>query len=407
MGRFYVSYEEALSLILDRGSNLGFEVVDLLSARGRFLAEDLCADRDWPEVPLSAMDGYAVRGEDLERFRKFRLIAEAPAGTKFSGFLGKAEAVKVFTGSPVPREADTVVPVEYAREGNGFVEFLRVFPKGSNVRQVGEDYSKGRTLLRKGDLLTPSEIALIASIGRSSVKVYRKPVVGIVATGNEVVEPESSVTSLQVRNANAYSLYALVEESGAVPVYLGIVKDSLEEVRKLLDRALADCDVVVTSGGVSTGDYDFVKDVIDEIGVEKVFYKVKVKPGKPVLFGERMGKFIFALPGFPVSTIVAFSLFVFPFLRKLSGARREFWFKKRVKGKLLSGYSRKKAERTEFVRCNYVYDLDRGEYLISPLTRQGSGVLSSLKGRKALMVVPAGVKEFPPGDCVEVILVKE
>jgi len=403
---FYVAYDRALELILSQDVLLPAELVSLFQAAGRVLREEIVADRDDPPVPVSAMDGYGVKVSDLGSVPvKLRVKGVIPAGSSDLIEIEKGEAVKLFTGSVVPSSVDTVVPVEWTEEKEGFVEIRRSFPKGSNIRAIGENYRKGQVLVRKGAVLGAPEIGIAASVGKPYLRVSVKPKVGIVVTGDEIVEPWEEVSSpVQIRNANAYTLYSLVKEMGGEPVYFGIVRDSRDETLKTLSEALETCDVVLTSGGVSMGDYDFVKEVVKELGIEVLFYKVQVKPGKPVLFGKRGNRFFFGLPGFPVSVFTSFNLFVYPLLRKIQGA--DELFKPKVKGVLVEDFKRKKTDRTEFARCSFYYSPDEGKFLVSPLRRQGSGVLSALVGKRALMVVPKGVKTLNKGDSVDLILVK-
>ena len=405
--RVYVSFEEAVSLILERAVRLGTERVFLTEASGRVLACDVIAPFNQPRLPLSAMDGYAVSVASLgELPARLRLVGEVPAGSAWSGRLGRGEAVTVYTGSPVPKGADAVVPFEQAKVEGGFVVVERPFPSGCNVREVGEDFKEGELLLERGTLLGPAEVGIAAEAGYSQLEVYRRPRVAVFATGNEVVEPFSPLPSPQaVYNANAYQLLAYIEEAGGEPHYLGILRDSREEVLGRLKEALAEFDVVVTTGGVSMGNYDFVKEVVPELGLSVVFYKVQVKPGKPVLFAAGGGRFLFGLPGFPVSTAVSFNLFLFPFLRALQGAKE--LFRRKVVAELSAPYSRKRAERTEFARCLYSFSRERGRYVAVPLKNQSSGALSTLAGNVALMVVPKGVRKLPEGSSVELILFKE
>ena len=401
---FYLPYERALEIILSQDFRLPHETVYLPQAYGRVLAEDIRADADSPQAPLSAMDGYAVSSSRTPG--SFRVIGEVPAGTLPPLSPEGGEAVKLFTGSFLPSGCDAVVPVEDVELSGSEVLVRRAYTSGTNVRPAGEDFRKGTLLLRGGELIGAAEMGLIAAAGRTAVKVCSKPRVGIVATGSEVIEPFEPLDSqVKVRNTNAYLLMGLLLEAGAEPLYFGVTGDRREALRESLERALSICDIVLTSGGVSAGDYDFVKEVLPELGVEVLFYKCRVKPGKPVLFGRKGSKYLFGLPGFPVSTVVSFYSFVYPFLRKAMGCRE--LFKKRVKALLTSPFKRKKAERLEFVRVSYSYDLKEGVYKASPLKRQGSGVLTSLRGQVALMPVSPGVYSLPEGSEVELILIKE
>ncbi len=403
---FYVTFERAVELITSQELTLPFQQVPLFEAAGRVLREAIVADRNDPPVPVSAMDGYGVRFPDVESVpSRLNVKGVVPAGVDKPVEIERGEAVKIFTGSVVPDSVDLVVPVEWTEEREGCVEVKKSFQKGANIRPPGENYRKGQVLIREGTVLGAPEIGIAASVGKPYLKVSVNPKVGIVVTGSELLEPwEGFKSPVQIRNANGYILYSLVKEAGGEPVYFGIVRDSRKEILKVLSEAFETCDVLITSGGVSMGDYDFVKDVVKELGVEVLFYKVQVKPGKPVLFGRKGNRFFFGLPGFPVSVFTSFNLFVYPLLMKIQGAAEVF--KPRVKGVLVEDFKRRKADRTEFVRCGFSYSPEEGRFLVSPLRRQGSGVLSALVGKRALMVVPKGVKTLSRGDSVDLILVK-
>ncbi len=406
MKNFYVTYEEALKVVLSQGKALPKEKVSLFESLGRTLAEDVKADRDNPALALSAMDGYAVKSSNIREIPAvLKVVGESRAGIPFKGEVKEGEAVRIFTGAPVPKGANAVVPVEFTEEKDGKVKVSRYFPEGANVRERGEDFKEGEVLVERGTLITPVEMGIIASVGKPFVSVTEKPRVAVVVTGSEIVEPgEELKEPYAVRNANAYLLHGLVREAGGEPVYFGIVEDERGKTEEVLVGALNSCHVVLTTGGISAGKYDFVRDVLPEIGVETLFYKLKVKPGKPVFFGKRGSKFVFSLPGFPVSTVVSFNLLVFPFIRKLLGAKE--LFRKRVKGKLVKAFKRRKAERKEFVRCRYWYDSSSGTFKAEPVERQGSGVLSLMAGNVCLMEVPIGTDFIPEGETVELILIK-
>ena len=402
----YITYERALEIVTSQQYLLPAETVSLFEALERVLREEIVADRDDPSLPLSAMDGYGVKFSDVESVpSKLKVKGVIPAGSDKPIEIERGESVKLFTGSVVPESVDLVVPVEWTEEKEGYVEVKRSFPEGANIRLPGENYKKGQVLVKEGTVLGAPELGIAASVGKPYLKVSVKPKVGIVVTGNELLEPWEGIASpVQIRNANAYTLYSLTKEAGGEPVYFGIVRDSKKETLKILSESLENCDVVLTSGGVSMGDYDFVKEVVKELGVEVLFYKVQVKPGKPLLFGRKENKFFFGLPGFPVSVFVSFNLFVYPLLRKIQGAAE--LFRPKVKGVLVRDFRRRKADRTEFVRCNFSYSFNEGSFLVSPLRRQGSGILSALVGRKALMVVPKGVEFLKEGESVDLILVR-
>ena len=402
--RTYITYEEALRIITSQNHLLPEETVSLFEAHNRVLREDLIADRDDPPAPVSAMDGYGVRGEDVEGAPvELKVIGEIPAGKVPEIELKRGEAVKLFTGSLIPRGVNTVVPVEYTEERRGKVLIRKPLKKWQNVRPRGENYRKGEVLVERGTVLGAPEIGIASSVGKPFLRVSSRPRVGIIATGSEVFEPWEEVNSpSQIRNTNAYTLYSLIKEAGGEPVYLGKIKDLREDTATKINEGLRNCDVVITTGGISMGDYDFVKEVVEEVGIDVLFYKVKVKPGKPVLFGRKGEKFFFGLPGFPVSTVVSFNLFVFPLLRKIEGAVE--LLRPTVKALLKADFKRKKAERREFVRVEISFE--DGKIWVTPLKSQGSGVLTSLVGKRALMVVPEGTTEIKANSEVETILIK-
>ncbi len=404
---FYIDFDKALKIAMDNAPLIPKEKVYIFDSFHRVLAEDVLADRDNPPAPVSAMDGYGVRFNDIKTVPvRLKIVDNIPAGKLPNKEIRKGEAAKIFTGSIIPKGCDTVVPVEYTEGEGGFVTIKKVFQRGSNVRERAEDYKKGSVVLEKGTFITPVEMGILASVNRTRVSVSMRPRVGIIVTGNEVVEPGKEIKEISmIRNCNAYTLYGLVKEAGGEPVYLGIASDEEQETKRSLIEAFKVCDLVITSGGISMGDYDFIKVVLPEIGVKPFFYKVKTKPGKPVFFGKRGEKFIFSLPGFPVSTVVSFNNFVFPFIRKMLGAKNIF--RKRVKGILAEEFKRKKSGRMEFARCRYTYDMKSQEYKVFPIKKQGSGILSAMAGNVGLMVVPIGINYMSAGELVDLILIKE
>ena len=405
MSRYYVSYHEALRLIENETFLLDAQEVEVKDCLFRVLREDLVAFWDNPQAEVSAMDGYALKWSSLKEGKEIEVVGEVAAGELPTKPVKEGEAVKIFTGALLPEGADTVVPVEIVQVDKGFLKVKGEVKKGANVRPKGEDYKKGEVILERGTFISPAEMGIIASLNRGRVRVSRRPKVGIIITGREVVEPGSSLTSpAQVVNANAYTLIGLVKEVGGEPTYYGIVDDDYGETLKAVDSALNENDVVITSGGISAGDYDFVKEVVKELGVETIFYKVKVKPGKPVFFGKRGRKYLFGLPGFPVSVFVGFNVFVYPFLRSLQGAKERF--RRRFTAFLREEFRRKKADRLEFVRVFCRFNEERGVFEAFPLKKQSSGSISTLRGSVFLMPVGIGVRALPEGSKVEVIEVK-
>ena len=394
-----IRIEEALEKILARVEPLPSETVALTAARGRVLAETVAAPRDLPPQDNSAMDGYAVRHADLAAGSpRLSVTAHVGAGHAAEGAVGPGQAVKIMTGAPIPAGADTVVPVEDARAEGDEVEISRPPAKGANVRRAGEDVRAGETVVPAGSRVRPAEISMLASLGRSFVSVHQAPRVAILATGDEIVEIDAPSAGGKIINSNSYGLFAQVEEAGGTPVLLGIGKDAPEALLAMLRRAEG-ADVVLTTGGVSMGDYDYVHDVLRTWGMEPVFRKVAIKPGKPALFGTRGRTLVFGLPGNPVSAMVAFEQFVRPALRKLQGASRFFRPVFTAVMDERAGTLRSKEGRMEFVRCRV--ERRGGECRVVSVKRRGSGMLSTLVEANGLLVLPES-SAVGPGDRVKV-----
>ncbi|MFU8858031.1 MAG: gephyrin-like molybdotransferase Glp [Deferrisomatales bacterium] len=396
-----ISVTQAIETVLRELQPLPPEKVPLLDARGRVLAEDVHAPRDLPPRDNSAMDGYACRGEDLSGEVRLRVVDEVQAGARREQGLGPGEAVKIMTGAPVPPGADVVVPVEDTDGEEGWVRVRKVPALGANIRLAGEDVGAGELVLPRGTPIRPPEVGMLASLGRSQVAVHQRPRVAILATGDEIVELDASVDGGRIFNSNSYGIAAQVAEAGGVPVILGIGRDDPEGLREMLDRA-AGADVVITTGGVSMGDYDFVRPVLAASGVELVFWKVGMRPGKPVVFGTKGRVPFFGLPGNPVSAMVGFEEFVRPALRRLQGHRSIF---RPVCEALLGGEAgpvKGKAGRVEFVRCRVERD---GEQLrVVSTKKRSSGILKTLVEANALLILSESSPEAVPGDRVRVQL---
>ncbi len=398
--------EEALRVVLEKSKPLETETVFLHEALGRFLAEDVRADTDKPLFDNSAMDGFAVRSADLtgaseERPAKLKLTGESSAGSGESLRVQEGTAVKIFTGAPIPEGADAVVPVEYTEVRDGFVYVKRSFGRGANVRFRGEDVRKGDLILSKGQEVRAYEVGLLASVNRAVVKVYRRPRVAILSTGDELLEVgEPQTRPSQIRSSNHHMLRSLVESAGGVPCVLGIAPDDPEQLLGWL-RTCSRYDVFITTGGVSMGERDYVQHLVGKAGVKVLFHRLRIKPAKPVLFGTYgSGGLFFGLPGNPVSCAVAFDLLVYPAIRSMLGAREVF--KKKVKALLVGGYSRRDAKRREFARARVWFD--GGAYRCEPLPKQQSHMLTSYVGANAYLIVQEGVRELREGEEVEVIL---
>jgi molybdopterin molybdotransferase len=394
-----IAIDEAIDIVLAAVPAGRTEEVPLLAAFGRVLAEDVVSPEQVPPFANSAMDGFALRGADLEAGRSsFRVTLEIPAGRWVDTPVSAGEAAKIMTGAPMPVGADTVVPIEETQTAGEMVTVTQPVRMGANVRFAGEDIERGDALFARGTVLGPAEIGLLASVGREQLRVACRPRVAILATGSELVAPGEPVGPGQIRNSNSFTAYGQVLEAGAEPVLLGIARDDLDETRRLIAAALAE-DVVMTSGGVSVGEYDFVKQVQDELGVERRFWGVRSKPGKPVAFGVKGDKLVFGVPGNPVATMVAFELYMRPALRAMMGATsiyRPYVWAESV------GPVKRTRERAEARRCRLTKKGDG--WVFSTTGPQGSGILRSMALADGLVFVPAGYAGGGAGERFMVML---
>lgn len=379
----------------------------LLDAAGLVLAEDVVSDADIPPFRNSAMDGYALRAADVagataERPVRLTVVGEAAAGTGLPPAIGPGQAVRIMTGAPMPEGADTVVRFEETDEFDtgprrSEVAVRRAVRAGENVREAGEDIRAGAVVLPRGTVLRPAAIGVLASLNRATVRVHRRPRVGILSTGDEVVDLGPPLRPGQIRNSNSYTLAALVRESGGEPVLLGVARDRTEEIRAKLRQAV-DVDLLVTSGGVSIGDFDLVKQVLQAEG-EVALWQVRIKPGKPMAFGRIGSVPLLGLPGNPVAAFVAFVQFGRPALRKMLGYRDPGI--PTLRARLLSGHENR-GRRRHFVRG--IVERRGNEWVAWPCGLQGSGVLTSVTAANCLIVLPETWDSAEPGDEVEVQL---
>jgi molybdopterin molybdotransferase len=396
-------YEEALSVVLSHCPTLPSEKVYLLDALGRVLAEDVLSEEDRPSFDNSAMDGYAVHWEDIKDAPvELLVVGELPAGAEETFELPKGCAVKIFTGAPIPKGATAVVPVEYTEAKNGKVLIKETFKEGANIRRKGEELKAGEVVLQKGTFLRHYEVGLLASLNKVQVEVSRKPRVAVLSTGDEIKDLGEPITKpSQIRTSNGYTLMAGISLVGGEPHYLGIVPDEPDRLKKVLSQ-LEDYDVFITTGGVSMGDRDYIKTLVEEVGVKVHFHKVRIKPAKPILFGtykEGKGLF-FGIPGNPVSCAMAFDLIVKPALLKMQSAKD--YMPKTLWAKLKRDFSRRDPERREFVRA--VLSLEEQQLVCDFSPKLQSHMLTSYVGANCYMIVKEGVKELKGGELVEVVL---
>jgi molybdopterin molybdotransferase len=400
-----IEVEEALERVLALVSLLGVERVSIDRATGRCLREEIVASYDLPSADNSAMDGYAVVARDVapaspDHPVKLRVVGDAPAGRPFIGEVSQGTAVRIMTGAPIPQSADAVVQVEWTDGGEESVEVQRPVAAGANIRRRGEDMAAGSVVLRRGERLGPGEIGVLASCRRPLVTVGRRPVVAILSTGDELIDFDQPMRAGAVPNSNAHALAALTREAGADARIVGIVGDERQATIAALRDASA-ADFIVTSGGVSVGAWDFVKEALDALGAETSFWRVAMKPGKPLVVSRLGRSLVFGLPGNPVSSMVGFHLFLAPALRKAAGFSPP-WTQPVMRGRLAAAV-RSTGDRRTYLRVRLT--LSEGELSAQPMKSQGSGVLTSMIGANGLGIVPKGVTELPAGREIEVVLI--
>jgi molybdopterin molybdotransferase len=398
-----ITVEEALDKVLSCTHPLGSEKVSILEALGRVCAEDILAKRDIPPFDNSAMDGYAARSEDIQKASpehpvQLEVIEDLPAGFIPKKRVERGKAIRIMTGAPIPEGADTVVPVEDTKKKDRFALIIRATLRGEHIRKAGEDVKKGECVISAGYLIDPAGIGMLASLGRSFVAVYQRATVAILCTGEELVDVDGDLDGIKIASSNSYSLSAQVKDCDAIPIQLGIARDRKEEIKEKLLQGLR-ADVLISSAGVSVGDYDFVKDVLTDLGVEIVFWKVAMKPGMPVLFGTTQRKPVFGLPGNPVSSMVSFEQFVRPSLLKMMGHRKLF---RPVIDAILNEDIQKRPGRRHFIRALVTFEKD--QYFVVPTGAQGSGILKSMVKAKGLLVIPEDREIVKAGERVKVQL---
>jgi molybdopterin molybdotransferase len=396
-----LSVEQAQAEILGRARPLAAERVDILDALGRVLAEPIRSSRRIPPWPNSSMDGYAVRAADGRPAATLRVVDRVIAGSLPSRAVGAGEAIRIFTGAPMPPGADAVVPQEDVDARDGIIALRGSVEPGAYVRPAGEDVREGDLVLEPGRPIGPPEIGILATLGRTQVAVGRRPRVAVLSTGNELADLGTEPTPAQIPNSNTYSLMAQIVEAGGLPINLGVAPDRLEAIAERVARG-AEADVLVTSAGVSVGELDLVREALVGAGAELHLWKVDMRPGKPITFGTlEGGRPVFGLPGNPVSAMVTFELFVRPMLLAMQGRRGPS--RAMVRATALAPIVNR-GSRRGYLR---VVLENRTGGLGARLTgEQGSGILRSMVSADGLAVLP-GDTSVAAGEPVDVIVLRE
>lgn len=393
-----ISVAEALERILARVPVLPPAPVPLSQALGLVLAEEVVADEDLPPFDHSAVDGYAVRSADLAAPATLEVVGEVFAGRMPDRAVGSGQALRIMTGGPMPEGADAAVMVEHTSLDGGRVEVRCAVRPGQNVRRAGENVRRGHLVLERGRVLGPAALGMAATLGRPTLLCHPRPRVAVLSTGDELVEPGTPLGPGQICNSNSYALEAQVRTAGGVPLRGPVLPDRQEALEEALRAAAAGSDMVLTSAGVSVGEHDFVKPAIERLGGELVFWKVRMRPGKPLAFGVCEGVPLVGLPGNPVSSMVGFEVFVRPALRRMAGHRD-------LQGPRIRARLAEPIEKVQdlrfFLRCR----LDAapgGGWLARSTGAQGSGILMSMLEADGLMDLPEGVARLEAGDEIDV-----
>ncbi len=405
-GRYVtVSVEQARRLILDSATPLGFETVPIMRAANRVLYEDIVSELMIPGIDDSAMDGYAIiaddtRGASRDKPVRLRITGEIQAGGSVAGKrVTNGTAIRIMTGAPIPEGADSVIPVEDTEEEAGYAKIFSESVKSRNCKCAGEDIKIGEKVLQKGDRLRPADIGILASLNYDMIKVYKQPTVSIISTGNELAELGEAIQNGRTRNVNAYTLYSEVIRCNALPLYLGIARDTAKDIREKFLLAL-ESDVVISTGGVSMGKYDLVKGVYSDLNVDILFEWINIKPGRPCTFGKKGDKLVFGLPGYPVPVLTSFIQFVRPALLKLMGARK---IDKPVVNAVAEEDIKIRSGTVNLLRgCFTIKD---NEFYVSTTGSQKSSVLSSMSRANCLIIVPEDGREAKAGDKVAIQLI--
>ena len=387
-----ISVEEALNYIDAAKVNLETEIIPLSASLNKILAADVISPINMPPFRQSAVDGYAIR---FNGSSTYRLVAEAKAGDAISRSLKSGEAIRIFTGAMVPEGTDAIVPQEDIDKENTFIKLTRNIPKQANIRPLGEQVQEGDRVLTSGQKLSPATIGFLAGLGITEVSVFRTPKVSVVVTGNELQKPGTELQKGKIYESNGIMLTMALQNMGVSTINKFTTKDNFNQTKNTIQKALEESNVLLISGGISVGDYDFVKQALKENDVEEIFYKVWQKPGKPLWFGKKGNKYVFALPGNPASALTGFYVYVTPLLNKMKGYKSGHL--PRLKGESLHDFQNKKGKAL-FLKAYLNPDQK-----LEILTGQQSSMLRSFAKSNVLAYIPANIKMIKKGDIITCI----
>lgn len=403
--RNFISYKKSIQILENLTLNtLSTQKLFITNALHKVIANDVIANHNNPEFKTSAMDGYAIKYDDIDS-DFIEIIDKNPAGFIVESQVSSKKGIKTFTGSLMPKGSDTLVPIENVEVFENKIKILKKVPFGFAVRDVGENYKKDEILIKKGTVIGFAEIGVLASLNISQIEVMINPTIAIASTGSEILDlGETQTNDSQIRSSNHLTLEALFKGNGANTIQLGIVKDDIDSITALLETALLKADIVVTTGGVSVGDYDFVQDVIkDKLGAEVLFHGVNIKPGMHILAAIKNGKIIIALPGFAYSSTVCAVLYVLPLIYKFRDSNEKLPI---VKAKITQDYPIK-MKKTIFTACNVNYL--NGEYIIDfEGKKEGtSAILTNMLENPALLIQEENSQDLKAGDLVDILLLNQ
>lgn len=400
-----IPYQKALSILLKAAQSIPAEQVPVIKAYKRVLREDVRSPYPIPPFPKATMDGYAVKAADTlkattKKPARLAVLEDVPAGKVPVKSIKPGYAIRIMTGAPLPRGAEAVVMVEDTQRDGRFVKIYKRVKKDDNTGRAGEDVKKGEIIIHKGARIEPADMGMMAACGKVKVRVSKKPRVAIISTGDELIEPGKPLKPGKIRDANSYSLFGLCRDAGAEPELLGIARDRKGGLERKLQKTAA-YDLLILSGGVSTGDYDIVQDILKQQGVKPLFWKVAIKPGKPIFAGKRNKQIVLGLPGNPVSVIVTFLLFIGPLIDKMTS---------RVPAGLKRGTAildediKIKPGRRKFQRA--YLEIKNQAFHVKPFPNQKSGVLRSMIETDVLIDVPGDVASIKKGQSVDIIFME-
>ena len=400
--RNFISYDESINILNNiNTSKITTEKLFITNALQRVIAKDVIADHNSPEFPTSAMDGYAIKFEDIKN-ENIKIIAKNPAGSVVKEEVITNTCIKTFTGSLMPKGSDTLIPIENVEIIDDKIKIIKSVPFGFAVRSIGENYKQNEVLIKKGTVIGFAEIGVMASLNISQIEVFVNPTIAIASTGSEILDlGETQTNDSQIRSSNHLTLEALFKSNNANTLQMGIVKDDINSITDLLQTSLLKADIVVTTGGVSVGDYDFVQDVIkDKLKAEVLFHGVDIKPGMHLLIALKDNKIIIALPGFAYSSTVCAILYVLPLIYKFRNSNEKLPI---VKARINEDFRRFQA-KTIFTACNVEYINNEYQINFDGKKSGTSAILTNMLENPALLIQKENSQDIKSGDLVDILL---